>query len=652
MPATDLEQYELELINDARLNPLGDAARYISSFSPLTSADPDIGSALSYFVVSGSALRAALAALAPAQPLAFSDSLAAAARDHNAAMIAQDTQSHQLPGESGLGARLSAKGYAYTAAGENVYAYADDALYGHAGFMVDWGSGADGMQSPAGHRLNIMNGAYREVGVGITLESNASTAVGPMVITEDFGRRSGTGVFVLGVDYGDRDHDGFYSVGEGVAGLTVAVAGTSAASAASGGYTLATGATGAQTIVLGGGGLAGSVFVATDLANGQNLKIDVVDGTILKLSGSATIAGAVSTVIGLGLAGLALTTGEGAQTLVGTPGNDTLAGGAGNDRLDGGLGTNLIDGGTGDDTAVFAFAFAAAMISGDGAHSTVTAAGLADTLTGIEHLAFLDRTIDLGTPAQSLFGSVAHDPSATGAKVYAIYDGLLGRAPDPLGLEFWSDAADHGASLGALAQGFLDSPEGQGRAGALDDSAFVEQLYGATLHRHSDASGLGFWVDALSNGVSRADVALGFALSSEHFSNIGPALAAGVFVPDAQAADVARLYYGIMGRAPDAGGLAFWTAQVESGTPLRAIATSFFGSPEAEIKFAGVDDTHFVTGLYEYALGRPPERAGLDGWVAALSQGTTRADLAVEIAESPEARLHHLADIEAGWHLA
>ena len=54
----------------------------------------------------------AMAGKTPVQPLAFNDQLAAAATKHNAAMIAADTQSHQVSGEAGLGSRISAEGYA------------------------------------------------------------------------------------------------------------------------------------------------------------------------------------------------------------------------------------------------------------------------------------------------------------------------------------------------------------------------------------------------------------------------------------------------------------------------------------------------------------------------------------------------------------
>jgi hypothetical protein len=107
-----------------------------------------------------------------------------------------------------------------------------------------------------------------------------------------------------------------------------------------------------------------------------------------------------------------------------------------------------------------------------------------------------------------------------------------------------------------------------------------------------------------------------------------------------------------MGRAPDAAGLSAWTSGVQQGATLTSVAQQFFQSPEAQIKFAGVDDAGFVTGLYENALGRSAEPAGLQSWVNALQHGTSRADLGVLISESPEAQIHLVGQIEAGWHLA
>lgn len=256
-----------------------------------------------------------------------------------------------------------------------------------------------------------------------------------------------------------------------------------------------------------------------------------------------------------------------------------------------------------------------------------------------------------GRTVATAFGATTHDAHSVGGQVYAVYDGLLGRAPDPLGLEGWANARNHGLSLRDMAHAFLASPEGQARTGALDSAAFVEQLYGSTLHRHSDAAGLQAWTSALAQGASRADVALGFALSPEHLATVQGAMDAGVFVPDAAAAGVARLYYGILHRAPDAGGLASWTGAVQQGVPLTSVAQQLLTSTEAQARAAGASDAQFIADLYESALGRPADSGGLQSWMGALQHGTSRADLAMQISQSPEAQVHLVGQIETGWHL-
>ena len=50
---------------------------------------------------------------------------------------------------------------------ENVYVTASAVFYGHAGFEIDWGNDAGGMQTGRGHRVNIHNAALREIGAGL-----------------------------------------------------------------------------------------------------------------------------------------------------------------------------------------------------------------------------------------------------------------------------------------------------------------------------------------------------------------------------------------------------------------------------------------------------------------------------------------------------
>ena len=356
------EQLLLEYINAARLDPLGDAARYISSYgATATSTDANINNALRFFGVSGPALQQALSALTPTDPLAWNDALSVAAEGHNAAMIAADLQTHQAPGEASFGARLQAAGYNFITAGENVFAFGRSVLETHAAFMVDWGEGPNGMQSPAGHRISIMNPDFREAGIAITAENSAATQVGPLVVSQEFGARSQAGVFILGVAYTDSDANRFYSVGEGRTGLSVTLGAVTASSTASGGYALQSSATGVQTVTLTGGGLTGPVSVGLTLQSGDNVKIDVVGGTALKLSASAVVSGPVTLIEGLGARGLSLTAvgggfhdvqgGGGGDTLTGGSGQNYLRGNAGNDSVQGGAVFDDINGNAGNDTA-------------------------------------------------------------------------------------------------------------------------------------------------------------------------------------------------------------------------------------------------------------------------------------------------------------
>jgi uncharacterized protein YkwD len=350
---SNLEQLLLEYTNHTRLNPLGEAARYVSGFaSNPTSPDPEIQFALSYFNVSGTALRAALAALSPVQPLAWSSALHDAAKSHSQVMIASDIQTHQAPGEPDFAQRVTSAGYgSYSRIAENVFAYSESMLYAHAGFMVDWGDGANGMQDPPGHRNSIMNGAYREVGLSALPESNPATEVGPLVVTEDFGNRfNAPQVFLLGVAYQDVDGNAFYTPGEGRSDVGISVAGVNAQTWSSGGYTMELTA-GAKTIAFSGGGLPVSLVVSATLASGTNAKIDVIDTSTIQSSVGLTLLSGATRLVGLGVNGVQFTGTAGNEQLIGSAGPDVLVALGGADQSQGGDGNDYLYMGDGNDTA-------------------------------------------------------------------------------------------------------------------------------------------------------------------------------------------------------------------------------------------------------------------------------------------------------------
>lgn len=232
---TDEEQLYLELLNRMRANPTSEGQRLA------TTTDASILAAYGQFGVDLSLLQSEFATNPPVPPLAMNADLTAAARWHSGDMFTNQYQGHyQTNGTTVLdpGARISANGYTASTWGENVFAYADSVPYGHAGFAVDWGGGTGGMQTPPGHRDNMLTAAFREVGVGVVDGKNGT--VGPQIVTQDFGTQFGSPTFITGVVYYDFNQNGSYDLGEGIGGVTVNTPGSAyyAVTANSGGYAL------------------------------------------------------------------------------------------------------------------------------------------------------------------------------------------------------------------------------------------------------------------------------------------------------------------------------------------------------------------------------------------------------------------------------
>jgi hypothetical protein len=199
-------------------------------------------------------------------------------------MLLHDQQAHQLPGEPALKDRVAAAGYAGTYVGENVYAFAVDVFYAHAGFVIDWGFGPGGIQDPAWHRVNLLNPNFRDVGISVlATPPDHAGYVGPLLVTQDFGRRTNLDpAHLLGVVYRDQDRDGFYSIGEGLAGVQVQVTGPagtfSTVTRSAGGYQLPL-PPGEYTVTFQGGSLAGTQsFAAT--VGGANVQLDLRTGPV------------------------------------------------------------------------------------------------------------------------------------------------------------------------------------------------------------------------------------------------------------------------------------------------------------------------------------------------------------------------------------
>lgn len=248
------EQYVLELINRARMNPAGEGAR--------------LGININEGLPAGRS-----AVVRP--PLAMNEKLLAVARAHSEDMFTRNFFAHTNPDGKDTFDRMTAGGYNFTSAGENIaFGSTQMARALEDLLMVD--AGIPGR----GHRVNLLDirpasqnaFVFREIGIG--WKRGFANNREKSLLTQDFGR-SGTGPFLLGVVYVDTNGNGFYDTGEGLSGVTVApdTGGFRALTADAGGFAFPVGTSGTIMVTASGGALPAAVQGRVALS-GQNVKVD------------------------------------------------------------------------------------------------------------------------------------------------------------------------------------------------------------------------------------------------------------------------------------------------------------------------------------------------------------------------------------------
>jgi Ca2+-binding RTX toxin-like protein len=373
------EQWMVELINRARANPGAEAARY----------GIDLNEGLPAGTLSNT----------PRQPLAPHWSLVAAARGHSQWMLSNTTVSHTGSGGSTAYGRMTSAGYLWgspSAWGENLAFFGTTGTLNlstrvpemHRSLFVDAG------YAGRGHRLNILEADFREIGAGFATGpwTSGAQTYNALLGTQDFAA-TGSTVFLTGVAYDDTVvSDEFYTPGEGLAGVTVTATRDGVGTVYSnttwdaGGYRLPLPA-GTYTVRASGGALGGTITIPNVVIGSQNVKLDfrpdmatpdfatLTSGklSVRGTSASETIAvtrDGLDYVVTLGSQSLRfdvadvacievdagdghdqVTIGSGVigSYVIGGLGDDTLIGGAGNDTLVGAAGRDLIHGNGGDD---------------------------------------------------------------------------------------------------------------------------------------------------------------------------------------------------------------------------------------------------------------------------------------------------------------
>lgn len=278
-----------------------------------------------------------------------------------------------------------------------------------------------------------------------------------------------------------------------------------------------------------------------------------------------------------GTQNLAIAYGAVIENAIGGSGNDVLIGNSSANRLQGNGGANQLDGGDGIDTAVYTSAFRNyAVTSVDGGYrvASLTVAGQVDTVINVERFEFSSGTVAVNMAA------LATDPLQSRYIELAqkFYVGYFGRPADANGLSNMVSQLQ-GANVPTSSTGALVS--------AYDTNATIKSLI--------DSFGNSAESAALYQGSNRA------------------------FVTD--------IYNHLLGRAPDAEGLDFWTNALDNpnGLSRGLAAMNIIAGAETNTTAQGQIDAALiatritVAANFTDALKTPAQVAGYAGNAAAAT---------------------------------
>lgn len=256
------DQLMLELVNYARLNPQLEADRLLSG-----DLNQDIA---------GESLSSA-----PRQPLTFNLLLNESAFNHSQWMLDNDIFSHTGANNSTSNQRMREVGYEFIpswGSGENIAWRGTTGAVDLTAFII---SNHEGLFISVGHRVNILNENFQEVGISSLTGTFFSDDIdyNSVITTQNFAYSHNGGAFLTGVVYDDSiNPDNFYTVGEGIAEINIIAENQSTGEIfttttwTSGGYSLPL-PSGQYEVTMNGDGVEGAFARLIDIDQ-ENIKLD------------------------------------------------------------------------------------------------------------------------------------------------------------------------------------------------------------------------------------------------------------------------------------------------------------------------------------------------------------------------------------------
>lgn len=217
-----------------------------------------------------------------------------------------------------------------------------------------------------------------------------------------------------------------------------------------------------------------------------------------------------------------------------------------------------------------------------------------------------------------------------------------------------SDKADNATTAGAYLDFTISSALNQSGDGANNSFTLgagnnaVDGGAGLDTVVYTGASN-GFTIERGVYGVSVTDMS--GALGTDNLIDVERIQFGDTMVAldiDGIAGQAYRLYEAALGRPAEKAGLGYWISRMENGASLEQVALEFTKQTEfASIYGANPTDAEFLRQLYLNILDREPDAAGYDYWVGRIVD-SSRQKIMVEFSEGFENQAQVIGSIQNG----
>lgn len=159
----------------------------------------------------------------------------------------------------------------------------------------------------------------------------------------------------------------------------------------------------------------------------------------------------------------------------------------------------------------------------------------------------------------------------------------------------------------------------------LSSDQLIDQQYNDFLGRDATDSERNTWAVRFASGEVQPPALIAALAGSDTWA--------------AKRAPLIRLYWAFFLRRPDSGGLTYWLGKYQQGSSLTAIAQSFAKSSEFKNRYGTVTNQQYVSLVYQNVFKRAPDSGGLAYWTNRLNaKSITRGAVIVQFSESSEGK--------------